>query len=154
MIKITSNNNYIAELLNQLPLKEENIEIIDNPNYIELLHYHQLHTLHKPFHISELLNKINSLPRLLHFGEFTLNINKKQLTFHKQIINLTEKEQGLIICLINHPQGANKTTLMEYTCGYQENADSHTLETHVSRIRQKTSKELITCKNSIYLLNY
>lgn len=153
MIKITSNARYIAELLNQIPI-EETVEIIDRTDHIEFFCANQRNILNKPFRISELLDKLDALPKLLHFGEFTLNTNKKQLTFQKKIINLTEKEQDLIICLLQNSQGISKAALLEHICGYQKKSESHALETHISKIRRKTSKDLITCKNSTYFLNY
>lgn len=51
---------------------------------------------------------------------------------------LTERETALLLCLARHaPAAVSRETLLQAVWSYQSGIDTHTLETHVYRLRQK-----------------
>ena len=71
---------------------------------------------------------------------------------------LTEKEVNIIKYLYqNTPKIASKEELLEKVWGYSTDATTHTVETHIYRLRQKVEKEgktqLIITENNGYRLN-
>jgi DNA-binding response OmpR family regulator len=82
----------------------------------------------------------NSNHNLIINDDWLLQINSKKLInrIDNHVINLTEKELLIIKFLIdNKPNQANKQNLLKSVWNYNENVDTHTLETHVYRLRQK-----------------
>lgn len=53
-------------------------------------------------------------------------------------ISLTDKEADLLALLLQHaPQAVSRAQIMQQVWRYDPQADSHTLETHIYRLRQK-----------------
>jgi hypothetical protein len=94
-------------------------------------------------------------------GEFCLNPQNNSLLNleTKKEVNLTEKEQSILLYL--HSQGQNKTQraeLLGHVWHYAENVETHTLETHIYRLRQKievdpTIPEFLMTDEEGYYLN-
>lgn len=67
---------------------------------------------------------------------------KRVLADSGQHAGLTDKEVGLLLCLYHHRGAAlPRNQLLEQVWGYGDGMDTHTLETHLYRLRQKL-KEL------------
>jgi DNA-binding response OmpR family regulator len=76
----------------------------------------------------------------LSFGSYSLAPGSLDL-HHEQrgeSLRLTEKERGVLACLVK-ANGAivERGILLEQVWGYAENIETHTLETHIYRLRQK-----------------
>jgi hypothetical protein len=57
-------------------------------------------------------------------------------------IRLTEKERDILITLYQAGQaGMDRKTLLREVWGYAEDAETHTIETHIYRLRQKTEPD-------------
>lgn len=74
-------------------------------------------------------------------------------------MRLTEKERLILQFLYQADNySLDRKTLLQKVWGYAETAETHTLETHLYRLRQKLEEgfgtlELITTKDGIYTLN-
>ena len=70
-------------------------------------------------------------------GEYQLLTTTRQLAHAAslRLLELTEKEALLLNTL--HPKPMAKEQLLEAVWGYQDGVDTHTLETHIYRLRQK-----------------
>ncbi|WP_409361256.1 response regulator transcription factor [Bartonella heixiaziensis] len=122
----------------------------------------------KPFRFAVLLARIRAQLRQYEqnedafflIGPYTFQPRQKLLIDQdNNQIRLTEKEAAILkyLCCTNE-HIVNRETLLEQIWGYNENIVTHTLETHIYRLRQKIEKDpsnaqiLITDQNG-YRLN-
>ena len=80
------------------------------------------------------------------------------LILNSKIINLTEKEVNLILYLHNSNKPVNVKTLQLEVWGYRNSLESHTVETHIHRLRKKILStfnldDLIISKKGGYYLD-
>ncbi|MCZ2157866.1 response regulator transcription factor [Bartonella sp. 220] len=122
----------------------------------------------KPFRFAVLLARIRAQLRqyeqnndtVLHIGPYSFKPKQRLLIDqHNNKTHLTEKEAAILKYLSStHDKIVNRETLLEQIWGYNENVVTHTLETHIYRLRQKIEKDpsnaqiLITDQNG-YRLN-
>lgn len=98
----------------------------------------------KPFKFTDLLTRIDFLsqkpddPKLL-IGPYTFQpAVKLLLTENKEEIRLTEKETSMLLFLYHSKDYVvQRDTLLHEVWGYSTDVTTHTLETHVYRLRQK-----------------
>ena len=72
-------------------------------------------------------------------------------------INLTEKEVNLLVLLYEEKKPLNKKLILEKIWQYSIDADTHTVETHIYRLRKKVldkfgDKEFINISKDGYSL--
>ena len=102
----------------------------------------------KPFKINVLVAKIRSNNRqfeerefaILRFGRFSFKPGDKILLNNssKEEVRLTDKETAIIKLLyLSGGEVVTRATLLEEVWGYNTTLTTHTLETHIYRIRQK-----------------
>jgi hypothetical protein len=73
----------------------------------------------------------------LKIKEYTVDKNEKKLKKNKLSIFITEREIQLIELLFNEKKPLSKNSLLKKIWGYSDNADTHTVETHIYRLRKK-----------------
>ena len=102
--------------------------------------------IEKPMRISELKKKIFNLINTEEFIQnssikikknYLLDKNEKKLKKDKLVIIVTEKEIELIELLFSKRSPIHKDKILEKVWGYASDADTHTVETHVYRLRKK-----------------
>ena len=109
--------------------------------------------LTKPFSIRELIARVKALFRRieidqenlqrditqpLHYGDLTVNPEKRKVTLRDQTIELTAKEFDLLMLFAQHPGRAySRQELLDLVWGYQYAGYSHTVNTHINRLRSK-----------------
>jgi hypothetical protein len=72
------------------------------------------------------------------YGDYYLNYDDSRLSFHDRDILLSERERELVFMLLKGTEnGQTKQTLLTSIWGYAPDIDTHTLETHIYRLRQK-----------------
>lgn len=100
-----------------------------------------------PFRIQELKILLKKAARIcLTHGSIQLAYEKRILlctTSNKKAI-LTEKEAHILLILFQHPdpKGLLKADLLYKVWGYKSDMETHTLETHLYRLRKKVRDEL------------
>lgn len=98
-----------------------------------------------PIKINKLIEKINiqfiryqfSSQSQINISKYTLNLNSRELHLNKLKLKLTEKEVNTVVYLskLNKPASINE--LQENVWDYQSDLETHTVETHVYRLRRK-----------------
>ena len=73
--------------------------------------------------------------------DYSLNLNDRTILRDKKKTKLTEKELQLILFLDKKNSPQNITTLQNEIWGYKENLETHTVETHIYRLRKKIEKD-------------
>ena len=98
-----------------------------------------------PIKIFKLIEKINLRLLKIKFteqsdlkvGKYIININSREMKLNDLTIKLTEKECDLIIYLAKLDKPVSITELQSKVWDHQSKLESHTVETHIYRLRQK-----------------
>ena len=71
---------------------------------------------------------------------FSLNKNEKKLIKNNSFVILTEKEIQLLELFLNNDSPIDKDSILKEVWHYSANVDTHTVETHIYRLRKKINK--------------
>ena len=74
---------------------------------------------------------------------YLLDKNEKKLIKNSNSIILTEKEVHLIELLLNNPKPLSKDDILSSVWNYSAEADTHTVETHIYRLRKKINQKFM-----------
>ena len=69
--------------------------------------------------------------------QYKLDKNEKKLIKNKNYILLTEKEIQLLELFLDNKKPINKNKILKEVWKYSTSADTHTVETHIYRLRKK-----------------
>ena len=140
-------------------------------NYNLSISEEKITLLEKPFKISHLIDELEKLSnfKIQEFPKTLLMEHLKFLPYEKIIINLktknkehlTEKENKLLFYLYSNKNiEITKNDLLNVIWGVSESINTHTLETHVYRLRQKLYKVapefsfLLSNENGSYTMKF
>ena len=70
-------------------------------------------------------------------GKYLINLNSRELLKENKKVDLTEKEAQLIIYLKNSPKPVATNELQKNVWGHSLKLETHTVETHIYRLRKK-----------------
>lgn len=101
-----------------------------------------------PININKLVERINvSLLKNnflytsnIKIGKYVINMNTREIAFRKNSTKLTEQEIKILGYLKNSSKPVSVTELQEKLWGYSNDLETHTVETHIYRLRQKVLK--------------
>jgi len=101
-----------------------------------------------PFKLNDLLSKIKILSlkkdyksrAIFQVLDYQLDINKKVIVKNDLKLKLTEKEVTLLVYLIELGRPVKINELLKAVWGYSSESETHTIETHVHRLRKKFIK--------------
>ena len=82
-------------------------------------------------------------------GEYNLDLNSRKISLGDRILNLTERETNLII-FIKDKKHVTVKELQKTVWDYSPDLDTHTVETHIYRLRKKMKE---TFGNENFILN-
>ena len=112
---------------------------IDSKNIIHLNYF--------PMNITSLIDRINTnllkqkynFQSNINIKNYILNLNSRVISQKKNELKLTEREIDIILFLKNQKKPQNISTLEREVWGYSADLETHTVETHVYRLRKKIS---------------
>ena len=89
--------------------------------------------------------------------DYILDKNEKKLINGKKYIFLTEKEINLLELFLSYKEPISKNMILDQVWKYSKDADTHTVETHIYRLRKKikskfSDEDFILNNKSGYLL--
>ena len=98
-----------------------------------------------PLRISKLLETINinflknrfNKQSDIDLGFYKLNLNSRKIFYDKIELNLTEKEADIIMFLKKSQKPVTIDELQSKVWGHSSKLDTHTVETHIYRLRKK-----------------
>ena len=86
----------------------------------------------------------------LKIKSYLMNKNEKKLSSLNNYIILTEKEVQLLELFLKNKKPISKIKILSSVWNYSSDADTHTVETHIYRLRKKISE---TFKDEKFILN-
>ena len=126
----------------------------------------QLLLENQPIRLNKLVEKINISFLKLNFnqqsekkiGKYLIDINSRELKLNKSFLKLTEKECDLIIYLFEAKKPISIEKLQSSVWGHQSKLETHTVETHIYRLRKKIletfkDENFIVSKKNGYKIN-
>ena len=110
-----------------------------------------------PLHVGSLVDQLKKMERHVRFPDCILLITGKFFPHTevyqpngKRTLSLTEKECDLLLNLWQAlPNTLSKQELLEQVWGYKSELETHTLETHIYRLRQKIELDPANPQNLI-----
>ena len=142
-------NNTLPVILTKLPCKK-----ILNSNQIE--DEKMMFFSNSPIQINKLIEKINIKLIKQKYRQqsdivlknYSINLNSKIISKNEISLKLTEKEINIILFLNNKKQRQKTDSLQNEVWGYSSKLETHTVETHIYRLRKKI-KETFDDENFI-----
>ena len=139
-------NVFFADTENSLNEKVKNFNnylIISNQNYSDIQNQFVLDNL--PINLFKLIEKINIEFLKLQFNSqskvtlknYTIDLNSREMLKNNIKLKLTEKEINTITYLSKSDKPVGIDELQEKVWSYQSDIETHTVETHIYRLRKK-----------------
>ena len=102
-----------------------------------------------PFTILELEKKITSLlaknefkrNSLIQLADYTIDKNERKIKKNKLELQLSEKEINFLILFSRSKEPVSKNIVLKNVWNYSSESETHTVETHIHRLRKKILKK-------------
>ena len=112
----------------------------------------------KPINFISLIDKINtnllkqrfSFQSNINIKNYNLNLNSRVISKNENELKLTEKEIEIILFLNDKKKPQNINSLQKEVWSYAIDLETHTVETHIYRLRKKISDKF---KDSDFILS-
>jgi hypothetical protein len=154
--------NFDIDIIDYLVISKTDYKLLPNNNLIDI-NYLNLSDL--PLSIKKLLELINIKLIKLKFNQqskiiikgYELNLNSKFFSKETLKLKLTEKEIKIILYLNNKKIKHDILDLQKNIWGYPIGMETHTVETHIYRLRKKISdlfkdeKFILSHKNGYFI---
>ena len=149
------------ESLNEKTEKIHNYLIITNKQYSDI--HNQFILNYTPINIFKLIEKINIEFLKIQFNSqsemkvnnYIIDLNSREMLVNNKKLKLTEKEINTITYLSKSNKPVSIDELQEKVWSNQSDIETHTVETHIYRLRKKVlntvnDNEFIISKNNGY----
>jgi hypothetical protein len=139
-------NNYDFDIINSLIISKTNQKLALNKNITDK---NFLRVNEFPLSLNKLLELINiQLIKLkfnhqskININNYELNLNSKSFSKDDLALRLTEKEIEIILYLAETKTKHDVSDLQKNIWGYSADMETHTVETHIYRLRKKISNK-------------
>ena len=151
------NENYLSDFVKNL----DNYLVISNKKYSAIGNQFVLDNA--PINIFKLLEKINIEFLKLQFNSkskvkvnnYIIDLNSREMLINDNKLKLTEKEINTITYLSKSDKPVSIDELQQKVWSYQSDIETHTVETHIYRLRKKilntfSDNEFIISKKNGY----
>ena len=136
--------------------KSSSIKIYASDNKDSFNNYHAF--LELPANLKEINAIVENIAAKSKFSknssikikDYLLNKNEKKLYKQNNFIPLTEKEIDLLELLLERKKATSKNNILSTVWNYSSDADTHTVETHIYRLRKKINDKFVDDK---FILN-
>ena len=129
--QLTNNQNYL--IITQKNIKDQNNQIIIDKLPIEIT------KLIESININ-FLKTIYNQQSDINLGNYKLNLNSRKIIQNENSLSLTERETDIIIFLSKATNPVKISKLQTEVWGHNSKLETHTVETHIYRLRAKISK--------------
>ena len=159
-INFVDNENSLNKKIKNL----DNYLILSNKKYLNSSNFIVLNNL--PINIFKLIEKINIEFLKLQFSnqsevklnDYTINLNSREMIAYNTKVKLTEKEINTIIYLSKSSKPVDIDELQKKVWSYKTDIETHTVETHIYRLRKKilntfNDSKFIMSKKNGYQIN-
>ncbi len=156
-ITYVDNENYLSDNIKNF----DNYLVISNKKYLAIENQFVLNN--GPINIFKLLEKINIEFLKLQFNNqskvkvnnYIIDLNSREMLQKNSKLKLTEKEINTITYLSKSDKPVSIDELQEKVWSYQSDIETHTVETHIYRLRKKilntfNDKEFIISEKNGY----
>ena len=149
LLNLKSNSNYLILTKKEIP--ELNNQIIFDKFPISIF------KILEKINIEFIKKNFQKQSEIL-IGDYIFNINSREMALNANKLKLTEKEINSIIYLLKANKPVQIRELQSTVWGYQSQLETHTVETHIYRLRKKISKvfkdeNFILSKDNGYEIN-
>ena len=149
LLNLKSNSNYLILTKKEIP--ELNNQIIFDKFPISIFKILEKINI-------ELIKKNFQKQSEILIGNYIFNINSREMSLNANKLKLTEKEINSIIYLLKANKPVKIRELQSNVWGYQSQLETHTVETHIYRLRKKILKifkdeNFILSKDNGYEIN-
>ena len=140
------NQNFIDKIkINNFPL----ILVVESPVTKNKLSGELIEQLDKPFTIFDFKKKIISLiaknefkkNSLIHLSGYIIDKNERKIKKDNLELQLSEKEINFLILFTENKEPISKNLLLKNVWNYSAGSETHTVETHIHRLRKKILKK-------------
>ena len=159
------NENYNFDLIKADKYNFDNIYNNLNQDFLIILKIKKERIINQlvlddlPLKINKILELINirflknkfNIQSDVNIGSYNLNLNSRQIVKKTAKLNLTEREANLIVYLSKSKSPVKVDELQREVWEYGEKLETHTVETHIYRLRKKI-KEKFNDENFIISL--
>ena len=165
--EIKDNLNCKLIKLDKDKIKSQNFNQFENYIIISQIkvNFENCHQLKLPSKINKIIEQINILflgnkfssQSKIKIGNYELDLNSRKILKNEKKLNLTERETDLLLYLQAHKL-VNLNDLQREVWKHTSDLDSHTVETHIYRLRKKfedifDDKNFIKHNKKGYFLN-
>ena len=141
VFEATNNKN-----LNNLASTLQNYLIVTSKKISNKNHYMILDKL--PIKFSKLVENLNVkflknrfiYQSKIEIRNYSIDLNSREISFNNTRLKLTEKEINTIVYLSDKKKPISIQELQNKVWGYQSGMETHTVETHIYRLRKKILK--------------
>ena len=117
--------------------RKKNINFNAKLKKYELVYY--------PLNLANFIEKINiahirskfAINSRIQLSNYTINLNTREIFTGQNKLKLTEREKDFLLFLKNSKKPQAIRNILESVWGYSKGIETHTVETHVHRLRKK-----------------
>ena len=102
-----------------------------------------------PIKISDFYNRVKTLlskyefqkSSVIKLGDYIIDKNERKIKKNNMELKLTEKEINFLVLFTLHDKPLDKEFFLKSAWNYSSKSDTHTVETHIHRLRKKILKK-------------